>query len=173
MRHGLGLDFAGAAETNDWILADVHIDGDLPRDEVRIHLHPDGVLAFFPIPPDRFRVIADLGPARGDAAARADARRRAGGGRPARPGRPHRCTTRCGSSGFRINERQVPTYRVGRVFLAGDAAHIHSPAGGQGMNTGMQDAFNLAWKLALVAAGAGEAGAARHLSAERASGRRR
>ena len=41
-------------------------------------------------------------------------------------------------------------YRAGRVFLAGDAAHIHSPAGGQGMNTGMQDAFNLAWKLALV-----------------------
>jgi 2-polyprenyl-6-methoxyphenol hydroxylase-like FAD-dependent oxidoreductase len=46
--------------------------------------------------------------------------------------------------------RQVSQYRVGRIFLAGDAAHIHSPAGGQGMNTGMQDAFNLAWKLALV-----------------------
>ena len=45
-------------------------------------------------------------------------------------------------------------YRAGRVFLAGDAAHIHSPAGGQGMNTGMQDAFNLAWKLALVCRGA-------------------
>ena len=42
----------------------------------------------------------------------------------------------------------MPAYRHGRVFLAGDAAHVHSPAGGQGMNTGMQDAFNLAWKLA-------------------------
>lgn len=51
---------------------------------------------------------------------------------------------------FRINERKVSDYRAGRVFLAGDAAHIHSPAGGQGMNTGMQDACNLAWKLALV-----------------------
>ena len=51
---------------------------------------------------------------------------------------------------FRINERKVADYRAGRVFLAGDAAHIHSPAGGQGMNTGMQDACNLAWKLALV-----------------------
>ena len=50
---------------------------------------------------------------------------------------------------FRINERKVSDYRHGRVLLAGDAAHIHSPAGGQGMNTGMQDAFNLAWKLAL------------------------
>src|SRR5262249_27692742 len=51
---------------------------------------------------------------------------------------------------FRINERKVSDYRRGRVFLAGDAAHIHSPAGGQGMNTGMQDAFNLAWKLAFI-----------------------
>lgn len=56
-------------------------------------------------------------------------------------------------SAFRINERQVDNYRSGRVFLAGDAAHIHSPAGGQGMNTGMQDAINLAWKLALVIRG--------------------
>ena len=53
-------------------------------------------------------------------------------------------------AGFRINGRKVAQYRWGRVFLCGDAAHIHSPAGGQGMNTGMQDAFNLAWKLALV-----------------------
>ena len=49
--------------------------------------------------------------------------------------------------------RQVPRYRVGRVFLAGDAAHTHSPAGGQGMNTGIQDAFNLGWKLAQVVQG--------------------
>ena len=53
-------------------------------------------------------------------------------------------------SAFHINERKVKDYRRGRVFLAGDAAHIHSPAGGQGMNTGIQDACNLAWKLALV-----------------------
>src|SRR5271166_5441127 len=53
-------------------------------------------------------------------------------------------------AGFRINDRKVSDYRWGRVFLVGDAAHVHSPAGGQGMNTGMQDAFNLAWKLAFV-----------------------
>ncbi|MFV8753774.1 FAD-dependent monooxygenase [Nannocystaceae bacterium ST9] len=58
---------------------------------------------------------------------------------------------------FRLHERLAEHYRVGRVFLAGDAAHIHTPAGGQGMNTGIQDAHNLAWKLALVLAGhAGE-----------------
>ncbi|GFG63477.1 FAD-binding monooxygenase [Mycobacterium kubicae] len=54
---------------------------------------------------------------------------------------------------FEVHHGQVPQYRHGRVFLAGDAAHIHSPAGGQGMNTGMQDAFNLAWKLAAVVRG--------------------
>ena len=54
---------------------------------------------------------------------------------------------------FEIHHAQVPRYRFGRVLLAGDAAHIHSPAGAQGMNTGIQDAANLAWKLALVAQG--------------------
>ena len=56
---------------------------------------------------------------------------------------------------FEIHHAQVPAYRYGRAFLAGDAAHVHSPAAGHGMNTGMQDAFNLAWKLALAAQGQG------------------
>jgi flavin-dependent dehydrogenase len=53
-------------------------------------------------------------------------------------------------SRFHSDERQAPEYRAGRVFLAGDAAHVHTPAGGQGMNTGLQDAVNLGWKLAAV-----------------------
>ncbi|MFK4100209.1 FAD-dependent monooxygenase [Streptomyces sp. NPDC019531] len=56
-------------------------------------------------------------------------------------------------SRFHSDERQAPAYRVGRVFLAGDAAHVHTPAGGQGMNTGLQDAANLGWKLAQVVNG--------------------
>ncbi|HEX4359727.1 MAG TPA: FAD-dependent monooxygenase [Pseudonocardia sp.] len=59
-------------------------------------------------------------------------------------------------SRFHSDERQVPRYRVGRVFLAGDAAHCHSPAGGQGMNTGLQDAANLGWKLAAAVRGWGD-----------------
>jgi 2-polyprenyl-6-methoxyphenol hydroxylase-like FAD-dependent oxidoreductase len=55
---------------------------------------------------------------------------------------------------YRANVRMVSNYRVGRIFLAGDAAHVHSPAGGQGMNTGIQDAYNLGWKLASVLRGA-------------------
>ena len=55
---------------------------------------------------------------------------------------------------FRVNDRQARRYRIGNVFLAGDASHIHSPVGGQGMNTGMQDMANLAWKLAAVTRGA-------------------
>ena len=56
-----------------------------------------------------------------------------------------------------MNARLADRYRVGRVFLVGDAAHIHPPSGGQGLNTSVQDAYNLGWKLAAVAAGAPEA----------------
>jgi hypothetical protein len=65
---------------------------------------------------------------------------------------------------WRANVRMVDRYRVGRVLLAGDAAHVHSPVGGQGMNTGIQDAYNLGWKLAAVVAGAPDRLAAGHLS---------
>ncbi|MEU6573931.1 FAD-dependent monooxygenase [Streptomyces sp. NPDC046805] len=70
-------------------------------------------------------------------------------------------------SRFHSDERQAPAYRVGRVFLAGDAAHVHSPAGGQGMNTGMQDAANLSWKLAAVANGHADASLLDTYQAER------
>src|SRR5690606_5628497 len=70
-------------------------------------------------------------------------------------------------SRFHSDERQAPEYRVGRVFLAGDAAHVHSPAGGQGMNTGLQDAANLGWKLAAVLHGRAPEGLLDTYQAER------
>jgi FAD binding domain-containing protein len=104
----------------------------------------------FPIPGGRVRVFGTIGktdpahprpdPTLADTQAMLD--RRAGAGM--------RVTDPVWLTTFRINERKVSEYRYGRVFLMGDAAHIHSPAGGQGMNTGMQDAINLAWKLAMV-----------------------
>ncbi|MEU4996395.1 FAD-dependent monooxygenase [Streptomyces sp. NPDC021622] len=70
-------------------------------------------------------------------------------------------------SRFHSDERQAPAYRVGRVFLAGDAAHVHSPAGGQGMNTGLQDAANLSWKLAAAVEGRAPEGLLDSYQAER------
>ena len=152
VRHALGLAFAGATLPGDWLLADVHLAGlRTPPDGIDLFWHAEGVLALFPIEPGRCRVIADVGPAPAGGARRPDPtlaevqalldRRGPGGVAAADP---------VWLSAFRINERMVADYRVGRVFLAGDAAHVHSPAGGQGMNTGIQDACNLAWKLALV-----------------------
>jgi 2-polyprenyl-6-methoxyphenol hydroxylase-like FAD-dependent oxidoreductase len=157
VRHTLGVSFTGQAEPNDWTLADVHVHGPIASDEVSIFWHDVGVLAFFPIDRDRFRVMFDSGvasehgppptPTLADAQAMVD-KRGPGGLTLADP---------IWLTNFRINERKVSDYRKGRVMLAGDAAHVHSPAGGQGMNTGMQDAFNLAWKLALIQRGAGQA----------------
>lgn len=153
VRHALGMEFAGTTMESDWVLADGHIAGIEPKDRIHIHWHRDGILAFFPIVGDRYRVVADLGEAHGNGKS-ADptvAEVQALLDRRGAPGM--KFTNPIWLAAFRINERKVKEYRRDRVFLAGDAAHIHSPAGGQGMNTGMQDAFNLGWKLAAVIGG--------------------
>lgn len=151
VRHGLGLPFDGDTLKSDWILADLHITGmPIPDTELGMYFHPDGVLATFPISPGRYRVIADLGVAHGDHPADPTlAEVQSLVDRRGPPGL--RVSEPIWLSAFRINERKVAEYRSGNVFVAGDAAHVHSPAGGQGMNTGMQDAFNLAWKIAMTA----------------------
>ena len=155
VRHGLGMAFEGDTLMSDWVLADVHLAGvRIPASELAMYVHHEGVLALFPIKPGRYRVIADVGHSTADQPAKPTLDeiqvlldRRGPGGITA--------SDAIWFSAFRINERKVKHYRAGRIFLAGDAAHIHSPAGGQGMNTGMQDAFNLAWKLALASRGIG------------------
>ena len=153
VRHALGATFAGETLDSDWMLADVHMRGyPSPDTETSVYWHRDGVLVLFPISPGRYRVVANLPPSDAE--------------HPAAPTleQVQAVIDRRGTPGmvafdpiwltsFRINDRKIADYRRGRIFLAGDAAHIHSPAGGQGMNTGMQDAFNLAWKLALVVHG--------------------
>jgi 2-polyprenyl-6-methoxyphenol hydroxylase-like FAD-dependent oxidoreductase len=160
VRHGLGMAFEGDTLPSDWILADLHLTGGPnPPNELALFWHGDGVLVMFPISPGRFRVIADVDAQPGDA--------QAGGAQPGpHPADPTlkevqalldrrgpggiQASNPIWLAGFRINERKVADYRAERVFVLGDAAHVHSPAGGQGMNTGIQDAVNLAWKLALV-----------------------
>jgi 2-polyprenyl-6-methoxyphenol hydroxylase-like FAD-dependent oxidoreductase len=156
VRHGLNAPFVGETMDSDWMLADVHMRGyPFPDTETSVYWHRDGAFIIFPISPGRYRVIADLPPS--------------GAAQPPTPTleQVQAIIDRRGPpgtvafdpiwlAGFRINGRKVSNYRWGRVFLCGDAAHIHSPAGGQGMNTGMQDAFNLAWKLALVIRGAAD-----------------
>ena len=153
VRHGLGMEFLGNTLMSDWILADLHLTGVPTPGEISVFWHSDGVLVLFPITQDRYRVIADIGEATTDAHPKdptlEDVQRLLDRRGPANI----IASAPVWLAGFRINERKVADYRAGRVFLAGDAAHIHSPAGGQGMNTGMQDACNLAWKLALVTRG--------------------
>jgi 2-polyprenyl-6-methoxyphenol hydroxylase-like FAD-dependent oxidoreductase len=168
VRHQLGMEFHGETSLINWVLADVHLEN-IPRaPEINVVWHSDGLLATFPIAEDRYRVVADLGvvpensipptePTLEEVQAILDKRFPGG----------VRATNPIWLSSFRINERKVADYRAGRVFLAGDAAHIHSPAGGQGMNTGMQDACNLAWKLALVVHGIGSYSLLDSYSAER------
>jgi 2-polyprenyl-6-methoxyphenol hydroxylase-like FAD-dependent oxidoreductase len=158
VRHTLGLPFLGETLQTDWILADAHMSATaMPDSEMAVYWHEDGVLVVFPISPGRYRIIADIGlseaahpvdPTLEQVQAIVD-RRGPGGLTLFDP---------FWLSAFRINERKVGDYRSGRAFVAGDAAHVHSPAGGQGMNTGMQDAINLAWKLALVCRGTCTAG---------------
>lgn len=150
-RHLLGLNFAGAAFEQSFAVGNVRMSWDLPYDEILAFVHRGSFIAYFPMVGGRHRVVIayemDKAPTGevtleeiqqmidicGPRGARADA--------PADLAR------------FHVNQRRSEHYARGRVFLAGDAAHIHSPIGGQGMNTGMQDAFNLGWKLALAAKG--------------------
>lgn len=154
VRHQLAVPFTGSTLNTDWVLADLHLANVPHPGEVNVFWHAAGVLVVFPISPGRYRVIADTGetkpgihrpdPTLDEIQAVLDQRS---------PGNIL-VSDPIWLAAFTINERKVADYRPApRIFLLGDAAHIHSPAGGQGMNTGIQDACNLAWKLALVEKG--------------------
>jgi 2-polyprenyl-6-methoxyphenol hydroxylase-like FAD-dependent oxidoreductase len=149
VRHTLSLPFPGARYDETFILADVTLQASLPDDEVSLFFHPDGILGLIPFGSGRYRVVADIPPA---ALRHPDEPTLVEVQTLARTRGPADITLRDPTwlSAFHIARRKVDCFRAGRVFVAGDAAHIHSPVGGQGMNTGIQDATNLAWKLALV-----------------------
>lgn len=152
-RHQLGMQFEGAQYEESFILADVQLDSSLARDRLHLFFAEEGILGIIPFAPNRCRIIANIPPESrnqtlpdvtlGDVQGLIDRRASAA----------CRVSDPVWLSRFDISHRKVRQFRQLRVFLAGDAAHIHSPAGGQGMNTGIQDACNLAWKLALVVRG--------------------
>jgi 2-polyprenyl-6-methoxyphenol hydroxylase-like FAD-dependent oxidoreductase len=151
VREAMGVSFEGAQYDETFVLGDVTLSLCLPRNEAYAFASPRGVVAVLPMPDGRFRV---LGPAAGmlppgPAGPLAfdvfrdiiDKLGALGGATMTDPLRVAR---------FNVHRRIAGRYVDGRVILAGDAAHIHSPAGGQGMNLGIQDAANVAWKLAAV-----------------------
>ena len=155
VRKLLGVPFAGrTSEEQVMVCGDVELDG-LDRGIWHQWFDEDGAVMLCPIPGTRSGWWFQAGPERD------------GEGRVVEPSRESfqrlfdrharmpglRLTDATLMSTYRVNERMVDRYRVGRVFLAGDAAHVHSVSGGMGMNTGIQDAFNLGWKLALVLTG--------------------
>ena len=164
VRREAHFSFEGGSYPQEFVLGDVEADGPLERGAINTFAGEGGAAMFFPLgAPATWRVIAMA--AQPPGARRASA----ASGAPLEDSltleelqslvalptegsvlvRDPSWLTR-----FHLHHRQIAHYREGRVFLAGDAAHIHSPVGGQGMNTGIQDAWNLGWKLALTLRGA-------------------
>jgi 2-polyprenyl-6-methoxyphenol hydroxylase-like FAD-dependent oxidoreductase len=156
VRTWAGIPFAGKPYSESFLLADVMVRSSLPRDRAQYFLSPAGLLHAVPLPspgemsgalsPWRFTFDIEPSDACSDlpsiTAIESEVARRGL--------RDVRIASVLWKSRFRIQRRLVARYRQGRCLLAGDAAHVHSPAGGQGINTGVQDAMNLAWKLAFV-----------------------
>jgi 2-polyprenyl-6-methoxyphenol hydroxylase-like FAD-dependent oxidoreductase len=156
-RAALGLHLEGETLDATWLTADVKINWHHRADEAIAYLARDGFAFIMPMNDDRWRVIVNvekMTPEQAEKVTIEDIQALV----LERFDVKAELSDCVWISPFSINTRMTATMRVGRVFLAGDAAHIHSPVGGQGMNTGIQDALNLAWKLALVVQGrAGDA----------------
>ena len=150
VRESARIGFAGASYEQSFVLADVEMTWGPGRDEVMLFFSPAGLLVVAPLPSGAFRIVATLDdapehPAIADVQALVDARG------PSRNG--GEVSTVRWSTRFRLHHRVADQYRRGRVLLMGDAAHVHSPAGGQGMNTGLVDACVLGRLLADVVTG--------------------
>jgi 2-polyprenyl-6-methoxyphenol hydroxylase-like FAD-dependent oxidoreductase len=141
VRQQAGIGFTGDRYQQSFVLADVRMTWPYSRDAVNLFFSPRGLVVVAPLPEQRYRIVATLDdapeqPTAADVQTLLDAR----GPSIA----PAKVTDMLWSSRFRVHHRVADSYRRGSVFLAGDAAHVHSPAGGQGMNTGIQDATALA-----------------------------
>ncbi len=155
-RTTLNLQFVGKTLEEDYALGDVRVDGDLPPSDFYVFSSPYGFMGMFPMSEGHFRLIASNPLSKPDknTAPSLEELQKIYSQRSPIPARFHDMVW---SSWFHINSRMAEKMHVGRVFLGGDAAHIHSPAGAQGMNTGIQDMMDLCWKMAYVLQGKAEA----------------
>jgi 2-polyprenyl-6-methoxyphenol hydroxylase-like FAD-dependent oxidoreductase len=153
IRSTLGIQFKGKTREERYALGDVDgVDGDLPETDLHLFSSEYGFLGLFPMGNHSFRVVLsnplsqnskDPGPGLEELQKLYDMRSHI----------PAKLRDLGWSSWFHINSRMVDQFQTKRIFLGGDASHIHSPAAGQGMNTGIQDMINLCWKLAFVIQG--------------------
>lgn len=153
VRHSLGLEFEGSTFERMFYVADVQIDWRFPHDALMVFLMRHNLLAFFPMTGENhWRIVGtfpeEFAKDEGDVLyeeieeqIKRDAELDLD------------ITNVNWFSTYKVHSRHVNKFSMGRCFLAGDAAHIHTPAGAQGMNTGIQDGYNLAWKLSLVLKG--------------------
>jgi len=149
VRQTAEIGFDGKSYPQSFVLADVEMDWSHGRDEVKLFFSPEGLVVVAPLPGGSFRVVATLdeapeSPGLADVQALLDSR----GPREA----PAQVRKVLWGSRFRLQHRVASAYRRGRLLLVGDAAHVHSPAGGQGMNTGLVDAWVLGRLLVEVVA---------------------
>ncbi|TWU07269.1 Pentachlorophenol 4-monooxygenase [Symmachiella macrocystis] len=151
VRHQTEETFPGDADPYPYLLADVVMDGPLEPGDVYIFLHDDGELFLFILNEGRRMVVANV--AKETDISRDPTCEQVQELVTQRSQHDFHLSDPRWLTHFHINYRLAPHYRHGRTFLAGDAAHVHSLLGGLGMNTGIQDAHNLAWKLALVMRG--------------------
>ena len=154
VRHQLGLSFEGSTFERLFYVADVRIDWKYTHDALHVCIAEHGVVAFFPMPGEkRWRIVGAF--PEGHEKDEGEVLYEEIEARIKEESQIELDITRVDwFSTYKVHTRHVEKFSSGRCFLAGDSAHIHTPAGGQGMNTGIQDAYNLAWKLALVLKGA-------------------
>jgi 2-polyprenyl-6-methoxyphenol hydroxylase-like FAD-dependent oxidoreductase len=144
VRKEAGIPFEGSAYEERFVLGDVEMEWPLSRDEVSLFVSQKGLVVVAPLPENRFRIVATAQEASAEASISflqtvLDERG---------PGGKHSKILSCSwASKFHIEHRVARSLRSGNILIAGDAAHVHSPAGGQGMNTGIQDAVSLAQAL--------------------------
>ncbi|MBE9075989.1 FAD-dependent monooxygenase [Romeria aff. gracilis LEGE 07310] len=150
IRKQVNMPFTGNTVEERFMVMDATVNGEV-GDAIALNFSRKGDIALFPLPADRrYRVISTLPPEFGEEDPTAEdfcdfVHNNF-------PGHPE-VSDPAWYTSYRIHSRSVEHFSKGRIFFVGDAAHIHTPVGGQGMNTGLQDAHNLAWKLALVVKG--------------------